>query len=247
MKRDNKGFSLMEIVVAVALFAIIVLPVMASIVSSIRLNQKSRKLLIANDTCQTIMEGFSGMTFDQIAKSVATHYGTDDVVSGANAFSSISANAYNTKDNIDKATSWPLTNIPESSISANSIKITGVGTISCNDLISGNNALRLNSEFATYARGKLTATDQFDPKLVICMDSKKTLLFLGYLNVKSEGYYQDILIQFVPMAPKSDSKYYAYEAMAFVYEFDPNSTKLADRMTGSPQITMTTGIKNRNN
>lgn len=245
MKRDNKGFSLMEIVVAVALFAIVVVPVMASIVSSIRLNQRSRKLMIANDTCQTVMEGFAGMTFDQVAKTVATHYGTDDVVSGANALSTISANAYNTKANIDKATSWPITMIPESGIKPNQITVTGLGTISSNDLISGNNARMVNGFFANYARTKITAGD-YTPKLVICMDSHKTLLFLGYLNVRSEGYYQDILVQFIPMAPTADSKYYSYEAMAYVYEFDQN-TAVSDRMTGSPQITMTTGIKNRNN
>ena len=201
--------------------------------------------MIANDTCQTIMEGFAGMTFEEITKSVATHYGVDDVVSGANAFSTISANAYNTKGNIDKVTtSWPITAIPESGIKQNQITVSGA-SISGNDLLSANGARMINSYFADYARGRIT-DGNYEPKLVIVMDSKKTLLFMGYLNVRSEGYYQDILVQFVPASPKADSKYYSYQANAFVYEFDQNTPK-AERMTGNPQITMTSGIKNREN
>lgn len=55
-QKSNSGFSLVEVLLAVVLLAIIVTPLMQVIVSSMAMNQKSRELMAATNFAETIME-----------------------------------------------------------------------------------------------------------------------------------------------------------------------------------------------
>ncbi len=55
-QKSNSGFSLVEVLLAVVLLAIIVTPLMQVIVSSMATNQKSRELMAATNFAETIME-----------------------------------------------------------------------------------------------------------------------------------------------------------------------------------------------
>lgn len=58
MKKDNKGFSLLELMIAVVILAIIIVPMLRGFVSSYRVNAKSRHLMRATTLAQDEMEIF---------------------------------------------------------------------------------------------------------------------------------------------------------------------------------------------
>lgn len=58
MKKDNKGFSLLELMIAVVILAIIIVPMLHGFVSSYRVNAKSRHLMRATTLAQDEMEIF---------------------------------------------------------------------------------------------------------------------------------------------------------------------------------------------
>ena len=65
-KKNNLGFSLVEVLLAVVLLAIVMVPLMQAVLSSMSINAKSRKLMAATDLAQTIIENCEGMIHDEI-------------------------------------------------------------------------------------------------------------------------------------------------------------------------------------
>ncbi len=58
-KRNQKGFSLVEILIAITVLSILIIPLLANFVMSSRINLKSKKILNATTQAQNIMEGIS--------------------------------------------------------------------------------------------------------------------------------------------------------------------------------------------
>ena len=55
-KKNNKGFSLIEVIIAVAVFAILIAPLTAQLISAINVNTKSTKKQYAIEKADDIME-----------------------------------------------------------------------------------------------------------------------------------------------------------------------------------------------
>ena len=105
-KRKNQGLTIFEVMIAVALFAIIVTPVMKTFVTSIKVNEKARKTMIATDVAQTIMEGFAGKTYEQVWYGLGKSVSGFDFKTGGNgslAFSSINQNYFNKGHSVELA------------------------------------------------------------------------------------------------------------------------------------------------
>ncbi|MBR5421331.1 MAG: prepilin-type N-terminal cleavage/methylation domain-containing protein [Lachnospiraceae bacterium] len=79
MKRKwgRKGVTLFEVMVALALFAIIITPVMRSFITSVSVNKKSREVMIATDVANSIMEGISGKTYEDVMASLRYNFKGD--------------------------------------------------------------------------------------------------------------------------------------------------------------------------
>ena len=69
MKRRNKGFTLVELIIAAAILAMVATPLLANFVSTAKMNEKSRKNLDAMNLAQDIMEGLSPFTADEVVKA----------------------------------------------------------------------------------------------------------------------------------------------------------------------------------
>ncbi len=99
--RNSKGVTLVEVLVALGLFAIIVAPLMRSFVTSVKVNKKSRDTMIATDVANTIMEGIRGKTYEEVVKAlISSPSGFNSSVGDINsssrlAFSSMDGNWYN--------------------------------------------------------------------------------------------------------------------------------------------------------
>jgi len=63
-KSNNKGFSLIEVLMAVVLLGLIAAPLLQMFYSSFAMNKKSEKYLAAADLLQTVMEGVSSQTWE---------------------------------------------------------------------------------------------------------------------------------------------------------------------------------------
>ena len=66
--QSNKGFSLIEIIVAVAILAIIVLPLLNAFVASSKMNAMSKNKLMAIEIAKNIMEEVKGYNLADIAR-----------------------------------------------------------------------------------------------------------------------------------------------------------------------------------
>lgn len=79
----NKGMSLVEVIIAVVLLTIVIIPVMQSFVYSARFNAKARTLQKATVAAQTIMENYKAYSVEDICQQFVS--GTFMVGSGTGA------------------------------------------------------------------------------------------------------------------------------------------------------------------
>ncbi len=63
-KNNNKGFSLVEVIVAVAIFAILVIPLTTQLISAININKRSTKKQYAIEKAEAIMEALKTADLD---------------------------------------------------------------------------------------------------------------------------------------------------------------------------------------
>lgn len=66
-KRDNRGMTLLEVILAVAIFSIAAMVLFRSFVTSGRINRKSNLYLEATSTAQNVMEEIKAKTFTELA------------------------------------------------------------------------------------------------------------------------------------------------------------------------------------
>jgi len=83
---NNKGISLTELIVAIAILAIIIVPLLHSFVSAARLNGVARNTLEATSVAENIMEEFNDTTVD---KMVTKYAGVVDSSTGIVTFENI--------------------------------------------------------------------------------------------------------------------------------------------------------------
>lgn len=102
-KNRRKGVTLFEVMIALALFAIIIVPVMRSFVTAMTVNKRSREVMVATDVAQIVMEGITGKTYQDVVKALGIANGggfsfaseDDRKNSGKYALSTINNGFYN--------------------------------------------------------------------------------------------------------------------------------------------------------
>ena len=224
-RRGNKAFALVELVVAVGLFAIVVVPIMASMVSSLRLNMKSRKQMAATEVAQNVLEGIRGKTYKEIQSELSS------VNSGTSSLTIIDGGAYNTAANGVQITTCSGNDLDliqfTSTTTPEDIKI-GSTTYKTSDLVSTNKALayEMNQIYCSVARQCLDATTcsgygidavaelgatandaTYGRKaLIACGEvaqvkshDNESIGFMCLTNIDRAKYHFDVVVQFVPM------------------------------------------------
>lgn len=78
MKRDNKGFTLLEVLIAVMILALIAVPLLRSFASSYRVNARSRELMRATTLAQNEMEIFEKEKLEDLLDDEKYSYTVDD-------------------------------------------------------------------------------------------------------------------------------------------------------------------------
>jgi len=81
-ENNNKGFTLIEILVAIVALALVVVPLLQGFVTTAKLNTKSREKMMATNVAQAHMEQYSGLTIEEIDKEIKMLNGTYDSTVG---------------------------------------------------------------------------------------------------------------------------------------------------------------------
>lgn len=89
LNKNNKGFTLLELILTVVILALVTAPFLSSFVSASRANQKSKRIQEANELGEYIIEQFKATSVDQL---VTTYKLTAD---GSYIIDSATGSAYN--------------------------------------------------------------------------------------------------------------------------------------------------------
>ncbi len=66
MKKDNRGLSLVELIIAIVILAIVTIPFLRSFVTSANTNQKAKRIMRATSVAENIMEAMKPLTLEEI-------------------------------------------------------------------------------------------------------------------------------------------------------------------------------------
>lgn len=69
----NKGFSLVEVLLAIVILGLIAVPILQMFFSSYKINEKSKRMLTAAELAQTTIEALSSQTYDENVTIKGTH------------------------------------------------------------------------------------------------------------------------------------------------------------------------------
>lgn len=265
MVKRNKGFSFVEILVAITLLAIIIGPIMNSLISTARINKESRRLMCASDVAQNIMEGFSDKEYYELLLS--TYWNLGSPLSGKAALSNINGNVYNGDtagykytafSNVNACTNQSITFVDNDGnpITLNTVKLLDeqnpemIGSYRASDYM-----LR---KWATMASGVQAGTFTTNPKLIMYsnvtapagpddpIETKNTCIFFAYTNVDWKTYKFDVYGYVIPTAQNSTDIYYPYTIKVLVYERPKNDGGLTVYgMDEQAIVTMTGGIRSK--
>lgn len=222
-KGNNKGFSLIEIVIGIGMLAVIIVPILHTFITSAQINRDARQVMIQTEVAQTIMEGFAGKTYLEVKASVGALGTNPDVVSGDKALSSIDNNWFNTMGTYYDYTGDLALHL--TAVSCNAVIWQGA-TIETQNLVSDNSVMAsMNQIFANDLALKFNAVAGADGNeqriFTSCSPGSGGALFIGYGNIHYEGYRFDAVVSFLPMAKTASDTYYTYRILLTLYEYKP--------------------------
>lgn len=80
MKVDDKGFSLVELIISIAILVIIMVPLMSNFIRSMQMNKKAEKYQVQSNLAASIMEGLKASTIEEIIKAFNGPKGSFDII-----------------------------------------------------------------------------------------------------------------------------------------------------------------------
>ncbi|MCR5129137.1 MAG: prepilin-type N-terminal cleavage/methylation domain-containing protein [Lachnospiraceae bacterium] len=239
---SSQGLTLFEVMIAIALFAIIITPVMRTFVNSMKVNQKARKVMIATDVAQSIMEGYTGKTYEQvwdgmIASQTPINYANDNTGNGRLAFSAINEDYFNG----GHAVKIPDTEFPSTITIDNNGCTNTVAGVPIDKVLSSVAVQKLKAELLLKAPmmpytdmtdttkpyyDVTTGTPSVDKRIYFGYSSEKyaprtsgdastavpKVSYMVYNRVQKDNYFFDVVVTFLPQ-PRNDGKDFAGNAV----------------------------------
>lgn len=152
-KTNNRGFTLVELIIAVAILAIVILPLISNFIQSSKMNLKGRKSLNAMNLAQDVMEGMSAFTASEVdEKMVAATGATPTDLAGVvlPVGTTYSGVAKDPSSNADKKI-YTLTNVQTATGNHNAYDMT----------ITVDGSSSNHAEFNDYSTADITKVDQY--------------------------------------------------------------------------------------
>lgn len=217
---DNRGLSLIEILMAIAILAIIIVPVFGSFITAARVNRDARRVMAATNTAQTILEGFADKSYEDVKTAIGL-MGTVDL-SGNYALSTLDGNYYNMASSYEALNPGPFYGA--------SIGVSGPDEViylgdfyRAVDLISGNGVSANTVSFNNIASmaAALNVSSGADKALMSWTDASGLFTALVYSGIEVEYFKFDVIVTFIPMAAAPTDRYYTYCTTLTVYDANP--------------------------
>lgn len=243
-KEDNKGLSLIELLVAMALLAILIVPIFNSFIASARINHKSRQLMAATDLAQTVFEGFSDKSFGTVKDDINSRMGSVSLSSN-HIYATVSNNYYNMPEHYVALNGTLLASLGSPSV--NCVQY-GSDTYVARELISGNNAagmttVSINSLICDAARADLSVSTNSCLRGWLDNGADSNMAAMVYTGVDQDGFLFDVVVTFLPMAEDVGDRYFPYCVTVTVYDAKENPE--IERMSSERyQFSMKGGISN---
>lgn len=245
LKENNRGFTLVEIVCAIAVLAVLIAPVMQSFMTSAVINRRSRIVMAETDVAQTVLEGLTDKTYSEISSILVSAVGTD--LTGPYALSTINGGEYNKSGAgvtvASSNTQSLLGVVTQNEINGMAMRELyqpdGAGKGKAKSFI---NSLRkqFGSDFAS------SIGDPNSKKMGYWTDNTGTVTMLGYSNIVQGGNKYDVIVTFLPAATNADDIWFSYYVDVAVYKVGPKNSNSVHDFT-KPSLTINSGIKNRKN
>lgn len=218
---NNRGLTLIELLMAIAILAIIIVPVFGSFITSARVNMRARRTLAATDVVQTIFEGFADKTYETgVKSSIGQLSAGSGVLSGNSALSTLDNNYYN---DASHCIALPQTVFDTYgvSVSKNEIRYNGGIYTDPLALISGNGVpvttVSINNVVAQAANYNIVNGIAGAEKAIMTWSSGDGAA-LAYSDVEMEGHHFDVVVTFIPMMKTPTDKYYTYCVTITIYD-----------------------------
>lgn len=247
--KKNMGFTLVEVVVAIALLVIVVTPIMNSFITSARVNRNARKVMVATDVGQDLIEGFSEKTFQSLEAAIKIAPTSD--LTGTAAFTTFNDGAFNLSKNWVPITDANVTNaihdVTKSSLGYYTYTYNTQKLISDNTITQSMNRI---VEKAVLADTTKSVSDSHVyyidiPSADVVEEGFASvgLVYMVYTNIEGyNGYKFNAVISIIPTADVgahgAKDYFYSYNIKVTMYDAED----VAGDNFGNPVITLLGGL-----
>lgn len=260
--KKNKGFTLVELLVAIVLLAIVVTPMFNAFISSARINRNARRIMVATDLGQNIIEGLSEKTYETVYQAVKSSEVSN--LQNTCAFTTMNNNVYNVSSNWISLTSNPGVNAAFTKITPRVIEFTGLdGTLygaNTINIISQNYITESMNQIVAKAAAATMTEQQVYYCLLDSTDSayaSEGVIFLLYTNIVDpnkeisgtpgpDDYAYNAIVSIIPTASNLETTdyYFSYNVKVTLYSTD-NFDATSVSPFGDPMITVLGGIPSK--
>ncbi|MDF2487145.1 MAG: prepilin-type N-terminal cleavage/methylation domain [Herbinix sp.] len=77
---NNRGFSLVELIISIAILAIVMIPLMSNFIRSVQMNQKAEEMQVQSNTAADVLEGFKTLKMNEILEQFQGPAGDFDII-----------------------------------------------------------------------------------------------------------------------------------------------------------------------
>lgn len=262
-KKKNKGFSLVELLVAIVLLAIVVTPMFNAFISSARINRNARRIMVATDLGQNIIEGLSEKTYETVHAAVKSSEVNN--LQSTCAFTTMNGGSYNISQNWISLTDNTNIRSAFTKITPSVIEFTGVDgmlygantqniisenriTESMNQVIAKEVAGSVSGQSVYYCLLNSTDTSYPDEGIIYLVytnivDPNKKLAG-GVPGPNDYAYHAIVSIIPTPSGLEPTDYYFSYNVKVSLYSTD-NFDVTSNSPFGNPVITVLGGIPSR--